>query len=243
MLCTDAQSQDLDFSSIPTTTLTDSATSTKPLPPAHEAQSRIRTLRQTLLASHALNHTLRSEIATNARSLSQLRMLASTVTTSVDGLENPLSFINGSGGAKEIKESASFAVSQADLIRSLVKKLRPQFDALQAQRALREAEEAMKEGEDTEMKDVESAVVVTVTAEEERKRYIERMTRRHMEASRGLRLNAKGEVVGGNFEGAAKKRLAEVEALEGVVAGLVEKKEDEGFREGGISLKGDITIT
>lgn len=59
--------------------------------------------------------------------------------------------------------------------------------------------------------------------EEERKKYIERMTRRHMEASRGLRLNAKGEVVGGDFE-SAKKGLGEVEALEGVVGGL-EKEE------------------
>lgn len=151
-------------------------------------------------------------------------MLVSTVTASVDGLENPLSFIN-SIGAKEIKDSALFAVSQADLIQSLVKKLRPQFDALQAQRAQREAEEVEKGGEDTEMRDVGGASTVVVTAEEERKRYIERMTRRHMEASRGLRLNAKGEVVGGNFEGSAKKGLGEVEVLEGIVANLVEKKE------------------
>lgn len=225
--CTDTQSQNLDLSNIPTTTPTDSATtSATPLPPAHEAQSRIRTLRQTLLASHALNHTLRSEIETNARTLSQLRMLASSVTTSVDGLENPLSFVN-SIGAKEIKDSASFAVSQADLIQSLLKKLRPQFDALLAQKTQREAEEAENGGEDTEMRDIggTSGATVTVTAEEERKRYIERMTRRHMEASRGLRLNAKGEVVGGNFEGSAKKGLGEVELLEGVVADLAEKKE------------------
>lgn len=235
MICTDAQSQDLDLSSIPAITPTDSAISTRPQIPALEAQSRIRILRQTLLASHALNHTLRSEIATNTRSLAQLRMLVSAVTTSVDGLENPLSFINSSGGAKEIKDSASFAVSQTDLIQSLLKKLRPQFDTLLAQRAQREAEEALKEEEDTEMKDVDGTSVVTVSAEEERKRYIERMTRRHMEASRGLRLNAKGEVVGGNFEGAARKGLEEVEALEEVVAGLVEvvaglekKGEDEG---------------
>lgn len=231
MLTLNIQSQDLDLSDIPTTTPTDSSTTptnpavpAKPLPPAHEAQSRIRTLRQTLLASHALNHTLRSEVATNERTLSQLRMLVSTVTASVDGLENPLSFIN-SIGAKEIKDSALFAVSQADLIQSLVKKLRPQFDALQAQRAQHEAEEAEKGGEDTEMRDVGGASAVVVTAEEERKRYIERMTRRHMEASRGLRLNAKGEVVGGNFEGSAKKGLGEVEVLEGIVADLVEKKE------------------
>lgn len=232
MLTLNIQSQDLDLSGIPTTTPTDSSTTptnpaapAKPLPPAHEAQSRIRTLRQTLLASHALNHTLRSEIATNERTLSQLRMLVSTVTASVDGLENPLSFIN-SIGAKEIKDSASFAVSQADLIQSLVKKLRPQFDTLQAQRAQCETEEAEKGGEDTEMRDVGGASAVVLTAEEERKRYIERMTRRHMEASRGLRLNAKGEVVGGNFEGSAKKELGEVEALEGIVADLVEKKEN-----------------
>lgn len=151
-------------------------------------------------------------------------MLASSVTTSVDGLENPLSFVN-SIGAKEIKDSASFAVSQADLIQSLLKKLRPQFDALLAQKTQREAEEAENGGEDTEMRDIGDTSGATVTAEEERKRYIERMTRRHMEASRGLRLNAKGEVVGGNFEGSAKKGLGEVELLEGVVADLAEKKE------------------
>lgn len=156
-------------------------------------------------------------------------MLVSTATTSADGLENPFSFINSTGGTKEIKDSASFAISQADLIRSLAKKLRPQFDALQAQRAQGGAGKSVAEGGDTEMVDAESAGAVTATAEEERKRYIERMTRRHMEASRGLRLNAKGEVVGGIFEGVAKKELGEVEALEGVVAGLVGKKdEDEG---------------
>lgn len=148
-------------------------------------------------------------------------MLASSVTASADGLENPLSFVN-SIGAKEIKDSASFAVSQADLIQSLLKKLRPQFDALLAQKTQQEAENG---GEDTEMRDIGGTSRVTVTAEEERKRYIERMTRRHMEASRGLRLNAKGEVVGGNFEGSAKKGLGEVELLEGVVADLAEKKE------------------
>lgn len=148
-------------------------------------------------------------------------MLASSVTASADGLENPLSFVN-SIGAKEIKDSASFAVSQADLIQSLLKKLRPQFDALLAQKTQREAENG---GEDTEMRDIGGTSMVTVTAEEERKRYIERMTRRHMEASRGLRLNARGEVVGGNFEGSAKKGLGEVELLEGVVVDLAEKKE------------------
>lgn len=62
------------------------------------------------------------------------------------------------------------------------------------------------------------------TPEEERKKYIERMTRRHMEASRGLRLNAKGEVVGGDFEeNIARKGLGEVEELEGLVEELGKK--------------------
>lgn len=103
--------------------------------------------------------------------------------------------------------------------------LRPQFEALQEQKRRRETEEAVKsEGEDAEMVDAPGAV----TAEEERKRYIERMTRRHMESSRGLRLNAKGEIVGGDFEGAAKKGLKEVEALEEVVGGMVEGRKEGG---------------
>lgn len=142
-------------------------------------------------------------------------------------IENPFSFLNTHGnGIKEAKDTASFAVSQVELIRSLVASLRPKYDAFKKRRDVELAQIDMKD-EDTEMTDAPSAAK-PLSAEEERKRYIERMTRRHMEASRGLRLNAKGEVVGGDFEGVAKKKIAEVEALEGIVEGMgVGKKEEE----------------
>ncbi|KAG0134727.1 hypothetical protein HOY82DRAFT_553700 [Tuber indicum] len=121
---------------------------------------------------------------------------------------------------KELKDTASFAVSQIGLIRSLIAQLKPKYAELQRRRQKEQEEtsgDRMDVDEETEEKGGEG------TPEEERKRYIERMTRRHMESSRGLRLNAKGEVVGGDFEeNVARKGLGEVEELEGLVEGLGE---------------------
>jgi kinetochore protein Mis12/MTW1 len=215
-----AHHKNLDFTSItppaPTDPNSSEPTANMPaLPPAHEAQSRLRTLRQTLLASHALNQTLQSEVSSNERTLTQLRALASSDNKS------PFSFINSTSmSTKELKDTASFAISQIGLIRSLIAQLKPKYAELQRRRQKEQEEtsgDRMDVDEETEKKGGEG------TPEEERKKYIERMTRRHMESSRGLRLNAKGEVVGGDFEeNVARKGLGEVEELEGLVEGLGE---------------------
>jgi kinetochore protein Mis12/MTW1 len=55
----------------------------------------------------------------------------------------------------------------------------------------------------------------------ERKQYIEKMTRRHQELTRKLRLNARGDVVGGNFDsGELKKGSEEVQKLEEIAGKL-----------------------
>lgn len=55
---------------------------------------------------------------------------------------------------------------------------------------------------------------------EARKQYIESMARKHME-SRGLRLTARGDVVGGDFETEGPSRSSdEVQRLEDVVGRL-----------------------
>lgn len=130
-------------------------------------------------------------------------MLVSASSSSGD--ENPFAFVTPA------RDAAAFAVSQVDLIRQLVGTLRAKYEAFRASQAA--------QGVKMEVEGESDGVggVVQLTPEEERKRYIEQMTRRHIEASRGLRLNARGEVVGGEFEGAVvRKELAEVEALEAV---------------------------
>ncbi|CUS07984.1 unnamed protein product [Tuber aestivum] len=214
-----AHHKNLDFTSITPSVPTDPDSSeptadAPALPPAHEAQSRLRTLRQTLLASHALNQTLQSEVSSNERTLAQLRALASSSDN-----KNPFSFINlSSMSTKELKDTASFAVSQIGLIRSLIAQLKPKYAELQRRKEQQEASgDKMDVDEEVEGREEKG------TPEEERKKYIEKMTRRHMESSRGLRLNAKGEVVGGGSEeNVARKGLGEVEELEGLVEGLHE---------------------
>jgi kinetochore protein Mis12/MTW1 len=139
-----------------------------------------------------------------------------TSGSSTEG-ENPFAFLNAaSTSTKELKDTAAFAVSQIQLIRSLVDQLKPKYADLQQQRQqeLQQQSQEMDIDGDNSRKNSQGKG----TPDEERKKYIERMTRRHMEASRGLRLNAKGEVVGGDFEESiARKGLGEVEELEGLV--------------------------
>ena len=147
-----------------------------------------------------------------------MRALA-TSSSSTAG-ENPFAFLNAASiSTKDLKDSAAFAVSQVQLIRTLVDQLKPKYANLQQQRQQELQEQGQKMDIDEDNNgDRESE---KGTPEEERKKYIERMTRRHMEASRGLRLNAKGEVVGGDFEeNIARKGLGEVEELEGLVEEL-----------------------
>ncbi|RPB13752.1 hypothetical protein P167DRAFT_504619, partial [Morchella conica CCBAS932] len=116
-----AHHKNLDFKTLPASTATSTTTTPTPAPPAQEAQTRLRTLRQTLLASHALNQTLRKEVSANEQTLAQLRVLVSTSSG-----ENPFSFVTPT------RDAAAFAVSQVDLIRQLVGALRTKYDAFRA---------------------------------------------------------------------------------------------------------------
>ncbi|KAL7273933.1 hypothetical protein RUND412_003180 [Rhizina undulata] len=130
--------------------------------PAHEEHVRLKTLRQRLQASQALNIKLHAEAAKNERAIAQLRAIVSA--------SEPSQFSFLAARAKETSEA--------------------------------DAEEKAEKG----------------TPEEERRRLIERMARRHIKVSRDLRLDATGEIVGDyEFDGVLKEDLGDVEALENFV--------------------------
>ncbi|KAH8152463.1 uncharacterized protein LAJ45_03303 [Morchella importuna] len=182
-----AHHKNLDFKTLPASTAT--STTTTPTPPPPPRRQHKKHKRAYARSARHSSHPMRS------------------TRRSAKSGENPFSFVTPT------RDAAAFAVSQVDLIRQLVGALRTKYDAF---RASQEAQ-GVKMEVDGEGESGGVGGVVKLTPEEERKRYIEQMTRRHIEASRGLRLNARGEVVGGEFDGAVvRKGLAEVEALEAV---------------------------
>ncbi|KAL7272860.1 hypothetical protein RUND412_004307 [Rhizina undulata] len=187
-------------------------------PPAHEEHVRLRTLRQRLLASQALNIKLHAEAAKNERAIAQLRAMVSA--------SEPSQFSFLVARAKETSEASAFAISQMTLIRSLVDQLKKKYSALlQQQRSeiLTASAPAAgaKDGDEMDV-DVEEGggeeKTEKGTPEEERRRFIEKMARRHIEVSRDLRLDATGEILGDyEVDGVLKEDLGDVEALESFV--------------------------
>lgn len=171
-----------------------------PLPiPAAQDQQHLKELRQTYLATKAFNLELQAEKASNDRILIQLRqLLASTDPATYSGEPTPFSHL---ANAKATRDAAAFTASQFGLIQNLVSDVKPKYDAL------------------LEAKDKAAAAVPT-GPDAERQQYIEKMARRHLEINRNLRLNAHGEVVGGDFEDGVKKESEEVQKLEEIAGSI-----------------------
>ncbi|KAF8246471.1 hypothetical protein K440DRAFT_631945 [Wilcoxina mikolae CBS 423.85] len=189
----------LDFSSV--APKDDTMDLDMPAEPAAEDQMRLRQLRQKFFATYAFNIELQDEKAANERVLSQLRNLVASTSPSYDGQPTPFSLISS---ASDTKDAAAFASFQLGQIRDHLAELKPKYDALLAEKEKAASEEGEISGPDAE-----------------RKQYIEKMTRRHLELTRKLRLNARGDVVGGDFDsGELKKGSEEVQKLEEIAGKL-----------------------
>jgi kinetochore protein Mis12/MTW1 len=147
---------------------------------------RLRSLRQTLMASYQLNRTLKQQATANDKMLEQLRRYVTEANGS--STANPHTAFSLLSDAKGTKDAAGYAASQISMIRELVKQVKPKYEALL-----------------THVCNERDGAATTLSTDSERKQYIEKMTRRHMESSRGLRLSARGEVIGGDFEVDKKK--------------------------------------
>lgn len=131
--------------------------------------------------------------------LSQLRALATSTLPAYPGPATPFS---PTAGAGDTKDAAAFATSQLGLIQDLVGDVKTSHAALQQEVARSDGGTAGQVGGGG-------------PEETERKQYIEKMTHRHLELSRKLRLNARGHVVGGDFDpDSLRKGSEEVQKLE-----------------------------
>jgi kinetochore protein Mis12/MTW1 len=190
----------MDVDNITTTTTTD--TSPPPPPPlADSLRIRLRELRQKFLASLQFNLQLRAEKARNAALIAQLETLVSSLSPSHSG---PATVYSHLSGASDIKDTALFVGHQKETVSAGVASLKPKYESLVQQ--LEKTDEEAK----------------FTRPEAERQLYIEAMAKRHLELQRNLRLNAHGEVVGGDFEGAIGNDMEEVERLE-KLAGEMQK--------------------
>ena len=175
--------------------------------PAAEMHERLRTLRQKLMASYQLNQSLKQQAAANEKTLDQLRRyVAAANGEAPEGSNNPFSLL---ADTKNTKDAAGYAASQISMIRDLVRQVKPKYEALVAQ--IESQQDGGKDG--------------PLSTGSDRKQYIEKMTRKHMESTRGLRLNARGEVIGGDFEVPEKKSVEEIQHLEEIVGKLGKQKE------------------
>jgi len=154
-----------------------------PLLPAAEEQARLRQLRETLLGTLNFNLDLRAEREAYDRDLEQLRSVITSLNgpPSADDEILPFSIIRG---AKDTKSDATFVASQLALVRNLIEEAKPRHKALLTEKHRAAASDG---GEGT------------LGPDAQRKQYIETMTRKHMEITRNVKLNARGALAG-DFE-------------------------------------------
>ncbi|KAF8477243.1 Mis12 protein-domain-containing protein [Kalaharituber pfeilii] len=221
----------LDF-----TTLTPSSID-HPQPPSTETFSR---LREQLIASHYLNQTLKTELACNAVLISRLKSALSltepSLQTSTTPQPNnePLSIVTSNTPASlhPLDTTAQFISLQLPTLRSLLSTIEPKLQHLrELQDSVPLDASPSPPPSPTAIKDLSDLDPnnPNISPDERRKRYIEKMVRRHMQKQRRLKLTNRGEVVGGEYwDGAASKvgaaagaterrrGLGEVVMLEGV---------------------------
>lgn len=137
------------------------------------------------------------ESAANERNISRLKTLVTSSTSNCPTDITPYSLLVGSSSTKD---AAEFTISQLGLIRSMVEELKPKYTTLYSQLEHPNNNNSASEG--------------LLNSDDERKKYIEKMTRKYIEVSGGMRLNSRGEVVGGDFDReGARKGSEEVQRL------------------------------
>lgn len=160
------------------------------------------------MASYQLNQSLKQQAAANEKMIEQLRRyVAAADNTSAPGHPEPAFSLLA--GTKDMQDAAGYAASQISMIKDLVRQVQPRHETLLAH--IRS--ETGDNGDDG------------LSTDNERKQYIEKMTRKHMESTRGLRLNARGEIIGGDVDLGEKKSAEEVQRLEEVVGKLGKREE------------------
>jgi kinetochore protein Mis12/MTW1 len=171
-----------------------------PLLPAVDEQARLRQLRETLLGTLNFNLDLRAEKETYDRDLEQLRSVVAPFNgpPSADDEILPFSIIRG---AKDTKSDATFVASQLALVRNLIEEVKPRHEALLVEK--RRA--AASDGDEG-----------TLGPDAQRKQYIETMTRKHMEITRNVKLNARGGLAGDSEAEGAKKDSDQVQRLDAI---------------------------
>lgn len=189
----------------------------KDVPTAEEAARRLRELRQTLLATVALNESLKSEKAANERTIKQLRALvAATQTGPSNDTEAGRSAFALLQSSKDARNSFDFATSQMSLIRNLVDEIKPKWTELKTLRA------ANRDKMDVDSASSGSLLLGGGDAEDQRKRYIDVLTRKFIETQRGQQLGPNGEVEGGEYDppDGVKRSAEEVRALGDIAEAL-----------------------
>ncbi|TGZ85555.1 Mis12-domain-containing protein [Ascodesmis nigricans] len=173
--------------------------------PAQGATIRLRELRQRLLYSYHLNKSLRDAKEANEQKLQQLRKQVKALQQASDVTTQSTTIYSVLAGSNSTRQTAHFVNSQVALLRDLVQELRPINRALDA---------IQNSGGDAMVDDA------ALSTAEARKQYIETMARKHVE-SRGLRLTARGDVIGGDFEAEGPGRSADqIQRLDDIVGKL-----------------------
>lgn len=169
-----------------------------PVTPATASRARLRHIRDTYIATYAFNRELEDESSSNELILDDLRTLTSTLISDLPdpSQPSPWAVFSNIHQISSLKDKAEFVISQLDLVRKLVDDLKPHHQELMRRLQNTDAESQSKEAE--------------------REAYIQKMTRGHVEIVRGLRLNEKGEVIGGDYEAddGISKDAEEVKMLE-----------------------------
>lgn len=171
--------------------------------PAPRERQRLQQLRQAYLAAVAFNLQLRAEKAENERLIAQLQELVASTNPGYGGPPTPFSPL---AGANDTRDAAAFVASQLGGIKALVADVKPKYAAL--------LEDVRGTG---------GAAADLAGPEAERLEYIEKMTRRHMEVVRKLRLNPRGDVVNGDFEGGVRKDSEEVQRVDEIAGKMARR--------------------
>ncbi|KAF8419307.1 Mis12 protein-domain-containing protein [Tirmania nivea] len=195
--------------------------------PTHPTNDTFTRLREKLIASHYLHQTLKTEASSNAALISKLQAALANTTPANTAPSTSLSFLTTSTptALHPLPTTAEFIALQISSIRSLLATLPPKLttssDSLTSP-TFDSDDEITPLAPDLGDLDPTNP---SISPNERRKRYIEKMTRRHMQKQRRIKLTRRGEVVGGEYwdgvvasGGVGQKRrgLEEVTALEGL---------------------------
>ncbi|KAF8437849.1 Mis12 protein-domain-containing protein [Terfezia claveryi] len=213
--------------------------------PTHPTNDTFTRLREKLIASHYLNQTLKTEVSSNAALISKLKSALANTSPTDTAPSASLSFLTTSTPTTlhPLPTTAEFIALQISSIRSLLATLPPKLttssDSLTSPTSDDDEENTPLAPDLSDLDPTNPSI----SPNERRKRYIEKMIRRHMQKQRRIKLTRRGEVVGGEYwdgvaascggvgvAGEKRRGLEEVVALErlfGIEGGGEEGKEKE----------------